>query len=132
MHTSKEMSEMLKQLHPVLPAKDLPRARQYYHDKLGLDPTEEQPGFVTYRTPDGSYFDVYETPNAGTAQNTQMCWLTDDIETEMQEMRARGVEFEDYDIPGLKTVNGIATDEAMRTAWFRDSEGNFLCINQLL
>jgi catechol 2,3-dioxygenase-like lactoylglutathione lyase family enzyme len=122
---------MLKEAHTVLPAKDLQRARQYYHDKLGLDPNAEHEGMVTYRT-DGGTFDVYETPNAGTAQNTQMCWATDDLDAEMRQMRERGVVFEDYDVPGLKTVDGVASDDEMRTAWFRDSEGNFLCITQEL
>ncbi|PRY67221.1 glyoxalase/bleomycin resistance protein/dioxygenase superfamily protein [Glaciihabitans tibetensis] len=123
---------MLKEAHTVLPAKDLQRARQYYHDKLGLDPDQEHEGLVTYHTDGGTYFDLYETPNAGTAQNTQMCWSTDDIEAEMRQLREHGVVFEDYDVPGLKTVDGIATDADMRTAWFRDSEGNFLCVTQML
>lgn len=121
---------MLTHAHTVLPASDLSRARTYYHDKLGLDPAEEHDGMLTYRMGD-SAFDVYETPNAGTAQNTQMCWETEDLAADMREMREHGVVFEEYDAPGMRTENGVATmDDGTMTAWFRDSEGNFLCLTQ--
>jgi catechol 2,3-dioxygenase-like lactoylglutathione lyase family enzyme len=116
----------------VLPASDLQRARTFYHDMLDLDPAEQYGDNLVYRGGNGSSFELYETPNAGTAQNTQMCWMTDDLDAEMARLRERGVIFEDYDIPGLTTVNGVATEDNMRTAWFRDSEGNFLCISQLM
>ncbi|MEO7374194.1 MAG: VOC family protein [Terrimesophilobacter sp.] len=125
---------MLKEMEvvTVLPASDLQRARSFYHDKLDLDPTEQYGDNLVYRVGHGSSFELYETPNAGTAQNTQMCWMTDDLDAEMARLRDRGVMFEDYDIPGLTTVNGVATEDNMRTAWFRDSEGNFLCVSQLI
>lgn len=121
---------MLTHVHAVLPASDLSRARSFYHDKLGLDPAEEHEGMLMYRSGDSS-FDVYETPNAGTAQNTQMCWVTEDLAADMRAMREHGVIFEDYDAPGMQTSNGVATmDDGTMTAWFRDSEGNFLCLTQ--
>ncbi len=121
---------MLTHAHTVLPASDLSRARAFYHDKLGLDPAEEHEGMLTYRMGD-SAFDVYETPNAGTAQNTQMCWETEDLAADMREMREHGIVFEDYSAPGMQTENGVATmDDGTMTAWFRDSEGNFLCLTQ--
>ncbi len=125
---------MLKELHAVLPAADLARARKFYHDVLDLDPVEEheQGRLLTYRV-NGSAFDIYETENAGTAKNTQLCFETDDLDAEMRRMRDRGVMFEDFEIPGLmKTENGVVADEESRTAWFRDSEGNFICIAQRL
>lgn len=121
----------MKEVHTVLPAADLQRARSFYHDKLGMDPDEEHQGVMVYHAP-GGVFEIYETPNAGTAQNTQMGWVTDDLDGEMSVMRSHGIEFEDYDMPGLKTVNGVATDEMMRSAWFRDSEGNFICISEMM
>ena len=121
---------MLKQIHTVLPAADLGRARTYYHDKLGLDPVTEEPGNLMYDFGNGTGFEVYETANAGTAQNTQMGWMTDDLDGEMSALRSHGVVFEEYDVPGMKTENGVATMDDMRAAWFRDSEGNFLCITQ--
>jgi catechol 2,3-dioxygenase-like lactoylglutathione lyase family enzyme len=122
---------MLTNVHTILPAADLGRARTFYHDKLGLDPALEIPGLLVYGSTSTPSFEVYETSNAGTAQNTQMCWLTDDIDADMTELRGRGVTFEDYDFPGLKTENGVATMDEGKSAWFRDSEGNFLCITQV-
>jgi catechol 2,3-dioxygenase-like lactoylglutathione lyase family enzyme len=110
---------MLTDLHPVLPAADLGRARTYYHDKLGFDPVEEHDGMLIYRA-------------GGTAQNTQMGWMTDDIEAEVAQLRDHGVVFEEYDFPGMKTVDGIVSSDEMKSAWFRDSEGNFICVTQRL
>jgi predicted enzyme related to lactoylglutathione lyase len=121
---------MLKELRTVLPAADLTRARTFYHDMLDLDPAEIHEGTLVYRLGSGSAFDIYETSNAGTAKNTQMCWVTDDLDAEMTRLRAHGVMFEEFEIPGMKTLNGVATTEEGRTAWFRDSEGNFICITQ--
>jgi catechol 2,3-dioxygenase-like lactoylglutathione lyase family enzyme len=121
---------MLKEAHAVLPASDLRRARSFYHDTLDFDPAEEHEGMLMYRLESGAAFDIYETPNAGSAKNTQMCFSTDDLDAEMARLRERGVVFEDYDVPGLKTVDGVADMDGDRTAWFRDSEGNFICLSQ--
>lgn len=123
---------MLTQLHTVLPAADLARAREFYHDKLGLDPDETHEGVLVYHLDGGTSFQLYESTSAGLGQTTQMGWHTDDLEAEMARLRARGVVFEEYDYPGLHTENGIATSPEMRSAWFRDSEGNFLCLSQML
>ncbi len=125
---------MLKELHTVLPAADLQRARTFYHDKLNLDPdpTASDSGSLMYHLTSDSGFEIYETSNAGTAQNTQMGWMTDDLDAEMSSLRERGVVFEDYDVPGMKTTNGVATMDGMKAAWFRDTEGNFICISQRL
>ncbi len=122
---------MLTEAHTILPAADLNRFRGFYHDKLGMDPAEEHDEMLVYRT-GTSEFEVYETTNAGTAQNTQMVWMTDDLDAEMQRLRDAGVEFEDFEIPGMKTENGVVTNDEMKSAWFRDSEGNILCITQML
>ncbi|MGO4692535.1 VOC family protein [Glaciibacter sp. 2TAF33] len=114
----------------VLPAKDLSRARAYFSEKLGLEPSEETAGGLMYRMQDGTGFLLYETENAGSAKNTTMCWTVKDIDAEMSELRGRGVTFEDYDFPGLKTENGVATMDNEKSAWFVDSEGNILCIAQ--
>ena len=115
----------------VLPAKDINRAKDFYRDKLGLEPSEPvNDDNLVYRGGHGTGFLLYRTENAGTAKNTQMGWLTDNIEREMEELRGRGVVFEEYDMPGLKTENGIATDEWGKGAWFLDSEGNILNISQ--
>ena len=121
---------MLMELHTVLPAADLARARTFYHDMLDLDPDEEHEGALVYHSPDG-LFEIYETPNAGSAKNTQMGWLTNDLEAEMARLRERGVVFEEYEnLPGMDMKDGIATSEEGRAAWFRDTEGNFLVIEE--
>ncbi len=125
---------MLTQARTMLPAADLDRFRSFYHDKLGLDPTGEHPDMrlLEYHDDGGRGFEVYETDHAGTAQNTQMVWMTDDLDGDMQRMRSAGIEFEDFEIPGMKTENGVVTNDEMKSAWFRDSEGNILCITQML
>lgn len=115
----------------VLPAKDMARARSFYRDKLGLEPSDEMDEEnVMYRCGNGTTFLLYKTDNAGTAQNTQMGWGTDDINAEVADLQSRGIVFEEYDFPGLKTENGIATTPVGKAAWFIDSEGNILNIFQ--
>ena len=115
----------------VLPAKDIARARDFYQNVLGLDaPDVLDDENLIYRCGNGTTFMLYQTDNAGTAKNTQMGWDTDNIEAEMEELRGRGVTFEEYDFPGLKTENGIATNAIGKAAWFLDTEGNILNIFQ--
>lgn len=121
---------MLSQLEAaaVLPARDLNRAKAFYRDKLGLEPAEEREGELRYRTPAGATVLMYETENAGTARNTALLWVTPDVQSEVGRLREAGVVFEEYDLPGLKTEDGIATTGSERAAWFKDSEGNILCV----
>jgi catechol 2,3-dioxygenase-like lactoylglutathione lyase family enzyme len=116
-------------IYPSVPAQDIDRARRFYEEVLGFTPAEHVSGGVIYRS-GTTMFLLYPTPAAGTAQHTLAFWETDDIERTMAELRGRGVTFEEYDFPGLKTVNGIADLEGERSAWFRDSEGNILAIGQ--
>ncbi len=122
---------MLSQLrtHATIPAADLERARQFYADKLGLTPTEELPGGLKYETGD-SWFLLYPSRGAGSATHTLIGFTTPDIEAEVAALKERGLVFEEYDFPTLKTVNSIATMAANRAAWFKDSEGNILGIVQ--
>ena len=120
-----------------LPAQDLNRARAFYADKLGLEPSEERPGGLLYRCAGGE-FALFQSAGASPGSFTQMGWTVDDIEATVAELRMRGVIFEEYDLPGLTTVNGIAEiagnypskGSGERGAWFRDSEGNMLGIGQ--
>ena len=115
----------------TLAASDIQRAKDWYRDKLGFTPEEELPdGSCFYRSGSTRFF-LYPTQFAGTAQNTVLGWDVDDIDKVVEELRGRGVLFEEYDFPGLKTENGIATLEGIeRAAWFKDSEGNILSIGQ--
>ena len=123
---------MLKtaRLHPYIPVSDLGRARAFYEQKLGLGPGEEYgPGVIYSSGPDSSFF-MYPSPGAGTSKASQAFWQVEDVEAEVAELKARGVVFEEYDAPGLRTVNNIATGGGAKTAWFKDSEGNILAISQ--
>jgi catechol 2,3-dioxygenase-like lactoylglutathione lyase family enzyme len=119
-------------IYTVLPVADLNRARAFYRDKLGLEATLEKPGMLSYSGPSGYIFQLYETSTVGSAQNTQMGWSTSDLDADVAEMRDRGVVFEEYDMPGLKTENGIAFVGTERAAWFKDSEGNTIVISQTI
>jgi catechol 2,3-dioxygenase-like lactoylglutathione lyase family enzyme len=120
-----------------LPAQDLERARSFYSEKLGLEPVEEREGGLRYVCAAGE-FALFESTGAASGGHTQMGWEVDDIEATVRELRGRGVVFEEYDLPGLETVEGIAAIEGNypskgsgeRGAWFRDSEGNMLGIGE--
>jgi catechol 2,3-dioxygenase-like lactoylglutathione lyase family enzyme len=112
-----------------LPASDLARARKFYAEKLGFQPIEDDEGMLMYHS-GNARFAVYATQFAGIAQHTLMSWEVDDLDAVMSELRRRGVVFEEYDMPGLKTVNGVAELGPSRGAWFKDSEGNILAIAQ--
>jgi catechol 2,3-dioxygenase-like lactoylglutathione lyase family enzyme len=122
-----------------LPAQDLERARAFYAEKLGLEPIEERPGGLLYRLKRGE-FALFQSAGASSGDHTQMAFEVDDIEAAVAELRGRGVVFEEYDAPGLSTVEGIADIEGNypskgkgeRGAWFRDSEGNLLGIGQVI
>jgi catechol 2,3-dioxygenase-like lactoylglutathione lyase family enzyme len=114
--------------YPTIPASNMQRAKAWYKDKLGLEPAEEHPTGTIYRLADGTGFQLYQTQYAGTAKNTLMFFTSDNVQRDMKELREHGVRFEDYDMPGLKTENGMATMEGYHGAWFKDSEGNILAI----
>ena len=67
---------------------------------------------------------------AGTSQAGPAFWAVEDLEAEVATLKSRGVTFEEYDMPGIKTVGGIATGGGAKTAWFKDSEGNILAVSQ--
>jgi catechol 2,3-dioxygenase-like lactoylglutathione lyase family enzyme len=112
----------------MIPAKDFARARAWYADVLGLTPAEELPGGggASYVLGGGTRAFLYPTEFAGSAQHTLLSFDTADLAADMKEMRAKGVSFLDYDLPGLKTENGVASFGPVRNAWCKDSEGNIL------
>ena len=114
----------------TIPAKNLEATRKFYEDVLRCEVVRESPAGITYRSGD-SFFDLYPTQFAGTAQHTLGGFLVDDVEAAVADLRARGVQFEQYDMPGLKTdANGIAELEGEKGAWFKDPEGNILAVGQ--
>ena len=117
---------------PYIPVKDMVRARKFYEEKIGLKPKQEYAGGVVYECGKGSWVFMYPTPNAGTSRASTAFWAVDDVAAEVAQLKSKGVTFEDYDMPGLKTVDGIATGGGAKTAWFKDSEGNILAVSQRL
>ena len=119
-------------IHAALPAADLERARRFYAEKLGLTPEIEGPGGLFYRCGENTQFLLF--PSQGTASGThsQAGWTVDDIEAEVADLKARGVVFEEYDTPSLKTIKSVASAGPTKAAWFKDSEGNLLALLQFV
>ena len=116
-----------------IPAGDLARARDFYADKLGLTPVRDIMGVnLVYETGSGTRFNIYETAYAGQAGHTIAQFHVGDIEAEVRDLKAKGVRFEVYEgMPGVDWKEEIAAIPGMgRAAWFKDSEGNTLCIDQ--
>ena len=115
-----------------IPAADLGRARRFYADTLGLEPAEETPAFLVYRTKGGTDFQVYETEYAGKAGHTIAQFHVDDVRPVVDELKAKGLSFEHYDLPGTEWDGDIAGMAGMgHAAWFKDSEDNILCIDDM-
>jgi len=119
-------------MYAYIPVKDVGRARQFYEQKLGFRPRREDAGGVVYEFGERTACFMYPTLNAGTSKASQAFWQVDDIEREVADLKARGVKFEEYALPGMKMENGIATAGGAKAAWFKDSEGNILALVQSL
>ena len=117
-------------MYAYIPARDVSRARRFYEDKLGFRPKQEVAGGVIYEFGKGTACFLYPTPNAGTSQASQAFWQVDDIEGEVNELKKRGVKFEEYDLPDMKVKNSIFTGGGAKAAWFKDTEGNTLAVIQ--
>ena len=117
---------------PYIPVANVARARKFYEEKIGLVAKEEYAGGVVYECGDGSWVFMYPSAGAGTSRASTAFWTVNDVVAEVDALRKKGVVFEEYDMPGLKTVNGIATGGGAKTAWFKDSEGNILAISERL
>jgi len=114
----------------TIPAQDLERARAFYAEKLGLTPTSEERIGLRYRLADGTRFRLFRSGGKASGAHTQMALMVEAISAIVQDLRSRGVNFEEYDSPGLKTTDGIADVGYARAAWFKDSEGNLIGISQ--
>ena len=118
-------------IHPVLLAKDLAAAREFYHDKLGLEILLENDDAIVFRCGNGTQLDVTKSTVGTADEQTQVSWQVPDLGAEVAELRSRGVEVEDYDMPGLKTEDGIADLGFALAAWIVDPGGNALGVMQL-
>ena len=119
-------------LYAYIPAKDFARARKFYEDTLGFKPKAEQAGGVVYEFGRGTACFLYPTPNAGTSKASQAFWQVEDVDREIAQLKARGVVFEDYEMPGTKSASGAISAGGAKAAWFKDTEGNILALVQPL
>ena len=112
-----------------LPAKDIEGTRKFYEEVLGLKAIREDPAGIMYRAGDSVVL-LYPTEHAGTAKHTIGGFVVEDLEATTKDLQSKGVKFEEYDMPGLKTENGVATLGDSKVAWFKDPEGNILALNE--
>ena len=124
--------------HSTIWVLDQAAAKKFYAEKLGLEPVEERPGGLLYQVAGGE-FALFASAGAPSGEHTQMGWEVDDLDAVVAALRARGVVFEEYSLPGMSVVDGIVEVEGNypskggrgeRAVWFHDSEGNLLGIGQ--
>lgn len=113
---------------PMLAVKDLDRAKQFYSEKLGFDTGDEMGGEVVTLKGGNTDITVYRSEFAGTNKATALTFDVDDIESEVRELKEKGIFFEHYDVEGLTPKGDIYEGEGMKTAWFKDPDGNIFSI----
>jgi catechol 2,3-dioxygenase-like lactoylglutathione lyase family enzyme len=117
----------------MLPASDPERAGQFYADRLGLKPTGVGPdGTRMFELGMGDALGLMPAEQGSQTQHTVLTFEVPDVESEVKELEGRGVQFDDYDLPDLKTDNHVAVMGQDKAAWFHDTEGNILCIHQVM
>jgi predicted enzyme related to lactoylglutathione lyase len=132
------ISDMLTNspIRPTIPVVDLNRAKRFYETTIGLKPVPANndgnaSGIAIFECGNGTRLELYQR-GPSKADHTVATFEVSNIEEEVNALRGKGVNFEDYDMPEIKTQNGIATQGSVRAAWFKDSEGNILCIHQAI
>ncbi|MER3484192.1 MAG: glyoxalase [Meiothermus sp.] len=116
----------------ILPVMDLGRARDFYEEKLGLTPRGLNPDGKFLYSCGAAIIALFPKEGGTKADHTAVSFEVEDIEAEIKALAARGVVFADYDLPGLKTVNHVCVLGAEKAAWFNDTEGNILCIHEVI
>lgn len=114
----------------MLPVKDLARARRFYEEGLRLQPLGARPdGKFVYRC-GGTEIALFPKPEGTKAEHTALSFKVADIRAAIAELKGRGVAFDDYDLPGFRTVEHVCVLGSEKAAWFRDPEGNILCLHE--
>ncbi len=116
--------------HTTLPCQNRDRARAWYEEKLALTPSQEDPAALTYES-SGTRFILFTSQGRPSGAHTQIGWRVKEIESEVRDLKARGVAFEEYDFEGFDKATSVAQTGEIRAAWFKDSEGNLLGLVQL-
>jgi catechol 2,3-dioxygenase-like lactoylglutathione lyase family enzyme len=115
----------------ILPVMDMSRAREFYERKLGLKPVGfAADGNFVFACAGEATIALIQKPHGTQAEHTAISFEVSDVLAEVKELETRGVVFEDYDLPGLKTVEHVCVLGSDRAAWFKDPEGNILCVHQ--
>jgi predicted enzyme related to lactoylglutathione lyase len=122
-------------IRPTIPVVDLNRAKRFYETTLGLKPVPENnnttSGIAIFECGNSTLIELYQR-GPSKADHTVATFEVSNIEEEVNMLRGKGVNFEEYNMPEIKTQNGIATQGSVKAAWFKDSEGNILCIHQVM
>ena len=119
------------QVTTILPVKDMERARRFYEGKLGLQAEGPKPdGKFVYRLAGGAILALFPKPEGTKADHTAISFQVADIAASIAQLKKAGVRFEDYDFPGLKTVDHVCVLGSEKAAWFKDTEGNYLCLHE--
>lgn len=113
---------------PTIAVADREGAKAFFGQTLGLKLVDENPVGMTFECGGGTFLEVYPSPFAGTAKNTVAGFGVKDLQATMESLRERGVSFEDYDLPSLKTQDGIAQLGPNRGSWFKDPDGNIFAL----
>ncbi|MBB6036984.1 VOC family protein [Phytomonospora endophytica] len=120
----------IKRSVTTLPAGDLERAKSWYAENLGLKPTAEDASGLVYELDGGTKVCLFPSTGRASGDHTQVSFDVEDLEAEVNGLKANGVEFEDYDLPGFTTRNSIFTEGDAKAAWLHDSEGNMICLSE--
>jgi catechol 2,3-dioxygenase-like lactoylglutathione lyase family enzyme len=116
----------------MLPVTDVDRARTFYSESLGLDYTgTNDEGSALYALDGGTTLVLLPRPDSQPSESTAMSFEVDDISAEITALEGRGVVFEDYDLPDLRTVDHVCVMGAEKAAWFKDPDGNVLCLHEM-
>jgi catechol-2,3-dioxygenase len=117
-------------IDPMILATDLAAAREFYGETIGLEVMIESDDLLTFRCGGDSRLVVTRSSTGSTEPQTKASWRVSDLAAEVAELRSRGVVVEEYDEPGLKTVDGIADVGFALAAWLVDPHGNSLGLLQ--
>jgi catechol 2,3-dioxygenase-like lactoylglutathione lyase family enzyme len=117
-------------IFPTLAVHDISQAREFYEDTLGLELVDEGPDGILYKSGEGGLF-LYESPNAGQNPATSAAWSVDDVEACVEELKSKGVTFERYDDMPVQWQGDIAMSGDMRSAWFKDPDGNIFSVSNM-
>ena len=118
-----------KNVHAVVATKDLEAAKNFYEGTLGLQQIGQESEGVMYKSGDSKLL-VYKSQFAGTNQATSASWEVeaDALAGVVEQLKAKGVSFEHYEMPGITYEGDVHVMGDMKAAWFKDPDGNILCV----